>query len=69
MSRKTTVYLPDELKLAVERNARLRGLSEAEVIRQAIEGALQAPRPTPGLLDAEPFAARTDDLLAGFGER
>jgi predicted transcriptional regulator len=69
MSRKTTVYLPDELKLAVERAARVRNLPEAEIIRQAIEGALQAPRPTPGFLDAEPLAARADELLVGFGER
>jgi hypothetical protein len=27
------------------------------------------PAPTPGLFDADSFAADTDELLAGFGER
>jgi len=36
MSRKTTVYLPEPLKDAVERAAQRRGCSEAEIIRQAI---------------------------------
>jgi hypothetical protein len=69
MSRKTTVYFPDELKAAIERAAVRRQLSEAEVIRQAVASALRAPRPTPGLLEVEPFAERTDELLAGFGSR
>ncbi len=69
MSRKTTIYLPDELKRAVEREARRRGESEAEVIRRAIAAAVARPRPRGGLIEAEPFAHRTDELLAGFGER
>lgn len=69
MSRKTTIYLPDELKRGVEREARRRGSSEAEVIRQALAEAIASPRPRAGFLDAEPFAARADELLAGFGER
>ncbi|MDQ2782758.1 MAG: ribbon-helix-helix domain-containing protein [Actinomycetota bacterium] len=68
-SRKTTIYLPDDLKAAVERAARARGSSEAEVIRAAIADAVDAPAPTGGFLDAEPFAARVDELLDGFGER
>lgn len=66
---KTTVYLPDDLKLAVERTARRRGCSEAEVIRTAIAAGVDAPRPQAGFLDDEPFAARADELLEGFGER
>lgn len=66
---KTTVYLPDDLKVAVERTARRRGCSEAEVIRQAIAAGVDAPRPQAGFLDDEPFAARADELLEGFGER
>lgn len=69
MSRKTTIYLSDELKEAVEREAQLRGSSEAEVIRQAITAAVARPRPRPGLIEAEPFADRTEQLLSGFGER
>ena len=39
--RKTTVYLPESLKRDVERQARQRSCSEAEVIRQAIERYLE----------------------------
>lgn len=69
MSRKTTIYLPDDLKAAVERAARRQGKSEAEVIRQAVAAAVQTPRPTSGILDAEPFATQVDELLAGLGNR
>ena len=31
--RRTTIYLPDELKLALERTAAAQGTSEAEVVR------------------------------------
>ena len=69
MSHKTTIYLPDDLKVAVEREARRRGCSEAQVIRDAVTSAVIRPRPTAGLIDAEPMAARVDELLVGFGER
>lgn len=69
---RTTIYLPVELKARIEETARLRGITEAEVIRSAIEQALDRPRPRGALfasgnpLDAE----RVDELLAetGFGE-
>jgi hypothetical protein len=67
--RKTTLYLPDELKTALEREASLRGLSEAELIRTALVAAVRRPRPRAGLFRAEPFAERAQELLAGFGER
>jgi hypothetical protein len=67
---KTTVYLPDELKAAVAREARRRGTSEAEVIREAIGAAVSRPVPRSGLFASDdPFAERADELLAGFGER
>lgn len=68
-TQKTTVYLPDHLKAGVEREARRRGCSEAEVIRTAIAQAVSRPEPRAGFLDAEPFADRADEHLAGFGER
>ena len=37
--RKTTIYLPEELKQAVEAQAARHGISEAEVIRAAIRKA------------------------------
>ncbi len=69
MTHKTTIYLPDDLKSAIEREARRRGCSEAKVIRDAVSEAVSRPRPRPGLLDGEPLADRVDELLAGFGER
>jgi predicted transcriptional regulator len=69
MSRKTTIYLSDSLKAAVEREARRLGCSEAEVIRRAVAAAVHAPAPNAGIIDGAPFADRVDDLLAGFGEQ
>jgi metal-responsive CopG/Arc/MetJ family transcriptional regulator len=69
---KTTVYLPDELKAQVKRAARLRGVSEATVIRDAIRAAVSETRPRPrgGLYASDALVAdRVDELLAGFGER
>jgi len=69
---KTTIYLPDSLKQAVTREAARRGVSEAQVIRDAVEAlVVQAPRPrpTPGLFsDGGIDASRFDDYLEGFGE-
>ena len=67
--RKTSVYLPEELKEALAREAARRGASEADVIRTALRAAVVHPAPTAGLFEAEPFADSVDDLLDGFGER
>lgn len=69
MAQKTTIYLPDDLKAAVESEARRRHVPEAEVIRQAIAAAVTRPRPQAGIIDGEPFADRAEELLTGFGER
>jgi hypothetical protein len=69
---KTTVYLPPELKSAIRRVARRRGLSEAEVIRDSIRSAVgdERPRPRGGLFaSGAPIARQADDHLTGFGER
>ena len=67
---KTTIYLPDDLKTAVEQTARRRHVSEAEVIREAVRAAVtpERPRPRGALFSAEPIADRVDELLKGFGE-
>jgi metal-responsive CopG/Arc/MetJ family transcriptional regulator len=68
---KTTIYLPDDLKAAVERAARQRDVSEAEVIRDAVRTAVAPERPRPrGALfsSGDPISHRVDELLKGFGE-
>lgn len=71
---KTTVYLPDELKLAVERVAATTGRSEAEVIRAAIATLTKAserPRPAGGLFASgdSSLSELTEQALEGFGQR
>lgn len=71
---KTTLYLPEELKEALERAAAERDISEASLIREALSEkvrSLERPRPTvplfpEGLGDAR-AAERVDELLEGFG--
>lgn len=68
--KKTTVYLPESLKRKVQRQARLRSCSEAEVIRQAIHDIVLRPDPRPGIIPGDSsWAEHTDDYLEGFGER
>ncbi len=68
--RKTTVYLPEPLKRAVERQARRLSCSEAEVIRRAVEDAVSRPEPRSGIIPGDDsWAELVDDHLKGFGER
>ena len=71
---KTTVYLPDELKAALRRQARSTGRSEAELIREGIglvTGTHRIAEPRlPLFASGKPdLAERADELLDGFGER
>jgi len=72
--RRTTIYLPDELKAALERTAAAQGRSEAEVVRSAVAAATSEqshPRPSLPLFDSgdATLAERVDEeLAAGFGE-
>jgi hypothetical protein len=69
---KTTIYLPAELKSAIRRVARRRGVSEAEVIRSSIRTAVgdERPRPRGGLFaSGAPIAREAGKHLRGFGER
>lgn len=72
--RKTTVYLPDDLKAAIERLAERTQRSEAEVIRDALLRAVldsTPPRPTLPLssvgLGDPTIAERIDEAMEGFG--
>lgn len=71
---KTTVYLPRELKGALDRVAKRRGRSEADVIREAIRHEVTRAEPEPTFPvfrsgNREPFAERDEELLdaTGFG--
>lgn len=71
--KKTTVYLPDELKAALEQAASREGRGEADLIREAVRGltqSLEPPRPKlPLFSGGDPtLAERFDEELRGFGE-
>jgi hypothetical protein len=72
--KKTTIYLPDELKKRLEEVARKTGRPEAAVIRDAISGATRdaaSPRPRVPLtergLGDSTIAENVDELLERFG--
>ncbi|HJS25608.1 MAG TPA: CopG family transcriptional regulator [Actinomycetota bacterium] len=68
--KKTTVYLPDDLKEGLAREARQRGVPEAQIIRDAIAAAVSRPAPRAGIFASDELRSdRIDDLLEGFGER
>ena len=67
MAIKTTLYLPDELKAEIEREARRRGIAEAEVIRTALAAGLSRPSPRAGIIQGPAIAERVEELLEGFG--
>lgn len=70
---KTTVYIPKEVKVALGELAAARGVSEAELIREAlhkITADTRSPSPRlPLFKSGKPrLAERVDDALSGFGE-
>lgn len=72
--KKTTVYLPDDLKQALRRASRATGRSEADLIRQGIGLVTGTHRIAEARLplfeSGQPdLAERVDELLTGFGER
>jgi Arc/MetJ-type ribon-helix-helix transcriptional regulator len=74
-SKKTTIYLPDDLKRRIERVADRERRSEADIIREAVETAISNRRtPDPRIplvpygLGAPDVAERAEDLLDGFGQ-
>ena len=72
--KKTTIYLSDEQKKALEDAARREKRSEAYIIRDAISSAVEKRRPEPRLplpgvaLGDPTIAERVNELLDGFGE-
>jgi hypothetical protein len=71
---KTTVYLTTGQRAALARAARATGRSEAELIREGIDGVtadFRVAEPTIPLFESgrSDLASQVDDLLEGFGER
>lgn len=71
--KKTTVYLPDELKKELLRTAAETGQSEAELIRFGIQLAVERHRPptprAPLFRSGDPhLAEKVDEYMQGFGE-
>ena len=70
---KTTVYLPEEIKQALARLATERGVTEAELIREALRELISQstpPRPRLPLFKSGKvhLAENVDQALIGFGE-
>jgi hypothetical protein len=71
---KTTIYLPEDLKGQLARLASSRGVSEAQLIRDALSRmveseAISRPRIPLFASDDSVLAEHVDEALAGFGER
>lgn len=72
--KRTTVYLPDEMKTGIEREAVRRGVTEAEVIRDAVWSTLQdranRSQITPAIAEGigEEIGTRVDELLDRLGD-
>ncbi len=70
---RTTVYLTERQKRALERSAKAEGRSEAELIREGIDlvtSRLKVSEPRLPLFESgQPdLSERVDEELAGFGE-
>jgi hypothetical protein len=70
---KTTVYIPADVKRALGELALARGVSEANLIREALRKVTSEARPPrprlPLFKSGKPrLAEQIDDELAGFGE-
>ncbi len=69
--RKTTVYLPEELSQRLARAAKDLGRSEASIVREGLELALERARPEPRMplfRSGQPGLARHfDENLGDFG--
>jgi hypothetical protein len=70
--RKTTVYLPDDLKARLNLAARHADKSEADLVREGVEFVVErelAPPPDLPTADLGGIASRVvEELASGFGE-
>lgn len=69
--KRTTVYFPDDLKQRLAAEAQSRGVTEAELIRVAVDKEVRRPRPRAGILTGDLgglTSENIDEYLEGFGE-
>lgn len=70
--KRTTIYLPDEMKLELEAEAARRQITEAELIRRAVDSELHRRRPRGGIITGGPndgiTGANLHEHMVGFGE-
>ncbi len=65
------MYFPDELKARLEAEAMKRGVTEAQIVREAVDKETRRPRPRGGIISGGELDARdidSTDALKGFGE-
>lgn len=71
--KRTTVYLPEELKARLEAEAQRRHITEAELIRRAVDNELHRRAPRGGFLSGGPddgiTGANLHEQMEGFGEQ
>jgi hypothetical protein len=70
--KRTTVYLPDGLKTRLEAEAARRGVTEAEIIRIAVDKELLRRAPRGGFITDDPgdlTSEHLDQFMEGFGQR
>ncbi len=69
--KRTTVYLPEELKARLEAEASKRGVSEAEIIREAVDKEMRRSRSFAGIVTGATGGVTSENLhehMEGFGE-
>ena len=65
------MYFPEELKARLEAEATRRGVTEAQIVREAVDKETRRPRPRGGIISGGELDARdidSTDALKGFGE-
>lgn len=70
--KRSTIYLPEDLKSSLARAAKEEGRTEADLIREGVERLLASRHPEPRVplfrSGKAGLAENVDELLAGFGE-
>lgn len=70
--KRTTIYLPEEMKARLELEAARRQITEAELVRRAVDNELTRRAPRGGIITGSPrdgiTGANLHEHMEGFGE-